>query len=264
MNKYVTKSGQNIYDIALVLYGSIEGIFDLLISNPSISFDTIFNTGMEVYYHSDFVVNQDIVNWLDTNNIKVKNGQCEISNIDVRSEIEQWVTKSNDQIRSSYLDGTLKIVSTLDESSTIKAFDWDISDEPLVAALGIASSNSAMSNSFAANTELTPISPQDNWQTQYVDKQDVSAINSKNWDFIETLTGTNLEIMDEENQMVNLNTMYSNGMIIVPSDNADKEAYYSNAATPKLLIQQSGTNVAINMQICSNCFVAFDWEIIPH
>ena len=259
MNKYVTKSGQNIYDIALVLYGSIEGVFDLLISNPSISFDTIFNTGMEVYYHSDFVVNQDIVNWLDTNNIKVKNGQCEIGNIDVRSEIEQWVTKSNDQIRSLYLDGTLKIVSTLDESSTIKAFDWDILDEPLVAALGIASSNSAMSNSFAANTELTPISPQDNWQTQYIDKQNVSAINSKKWDFIETLTGTNLEIMDEKNQMVNLNTMYSNGMIIVPSDNADKEAYYSNAATPKLLIQQSSTNVAINMQICSNCFVAFDW-----
>ncbi len=258
MNKYITKSGQNIYDIALILYGSIEGVFDLLVSNSDISFDTIFSTGMEVYYHEDFVINQDIVSWLETNNVNVKNGQCEISNIDVRSEIEQWITESNNQIRSSYINGTLKITTTSDEQTALEIYDWDNPNEPLTTALNAVSNNSAISNSLTASTELTPISPQNNWQTQYIDKQDVASANS-NWSFIETLTGVNLEKMDEENQMINLNTMYSNGMIIVPSDSTEKEVYYNNAATPKLLIQQSGTNTAINMQIYSNCFVAFDW-----
>lgn len=259
MNKYITKSGQNIYDIALVLYGSIEGIFDLLISNPNISFDTVFSTGMEVYYHSDFIINQDIVSWLETNNIKVKNGQSEISNIDVRSEIEKWVLNTNSNVSSLYKNNILEITSISDEKATSDIYDWDVANEPLVAASDITQTDTTISNSFNADTSLTPISPQDNWQTQYVDKQDASITNKSNLDFIKTLTGTDLEKLDEENQLVNLNTMYSNGMIVVPTTDAEKDFYYNNAATPKLLIQQSGSNTAINMQIPSNCFVAFDW-----
>ena len=33
MNTYIVKSGQNLFDVAITLYGSIEGVFDLLISN---------------------------------------------------------------------------------------------------------------------------------------------------------------------------------------------------------------------------------------
>ena len=33
MLQYKVRSGQNIYDVALTLYGSVEGIFDLLVSN---------------------------------------------------------------------------------------------------------------------------------------------------------------------------------------------------------------------------------------
>ena len=36
MGKYTVTEGQNLYDVALHLTGSIEGIVDLLICNPEI------------------------------------------------------------------------------------------------------------------------------------------------------------------------------------------------------------------------------------
>lgn len=37
MGKYIVTTGQNIYDVALHLTGSIEGIIDLMLSNPTLS-----------------------------------------------------------------------------------------------------------------------------------------------------------------------------------------------------------------------------------
>ncbi|MCS2956861.1 hypothetical protein NXX53_06170 [Bacteroides salyersiae] len=37
MGKYTVITGQNLYDIALHIYGSIEGIVDLLMNNPDLS-----------------------------------------------------------------------------------------------------------------------------------------------------------------------------------------------------------------------------------
>ena len=35
MGKYIVTNGQNIYDISLHLYGSIEGIVDLMMFQPT-------------------------------------------------------------------------------------------------------------------------------------------------------------------------------------------------------------------------------------
>ena len=35
MGSYRVVAGQNIYDVALHLYGSVEGIVDLLVNNPA-------------------------------------------------------------------------------------------------------------------------------------------------------------------------------------------------------------------------------------
>ena len=37
MGQYTVITGQNLYDVALDIYGSIEGITDLLLSNPALS-----------------------------------------------------------------------------------------------------------------------------------------------------------------------------------------------------------------------------------
>ena len=56
MGKYRVVAGQNIYDVALYLYGSIEGVVDLLINNPDLSFATTLTAGRELVYTDDFVI----------------------------------------------------------------------------------------------------------------------------------------------------------------------------------------------------------------
>ena len=48
MGNYRVITGQNIYDVALHLYGSIEGIVDLLVNNPDLSLETELRTGQEL------------------------------------------------------------------------------------------------------------------------------------------------------------------------------------------------------------------------
>ena len=54
---YKVKPAQNLYDVALHLYGSIEGLFDLLITNEWLSMTTELQPGMELEYHDYFVIN---------------------------------------------------------------------------------------------------------------------------------------------------------------------------------------------------------------
>ena len=61
MAQYKVQGGQTIWDIAIQLYGSIEGAFDLFMSNPKLNMTTDLKAGDILEYHEQFVVNQSIV-----------------------------------------------------------------------------------------------------------------------------------------------------------------------------------------------------------
>lgn len=61
MGKYTVTAGQHIYDVALHLTGSIEGVVDLLICNPALSLETQLQKGDVLEYSDDFVINADVV-----------------------------------------------------------------------------------------------------------------------------------------------------------------------------------------------------------
>ena len=71
MNKYTVRSGQNIFDVSLTIYGTVEGIFDLLISNDWLNMETKLSYGMELNYHEEFVIDETITSWLKNNDILV-------------------------------------------------------------------------------------------------------------------------------------------------------------------------------------------------
>lgn len=75
MGKYIVTAGQSIYDIALHLYGSIEGITDLMISNPALSLEDTLHTGQELLYSDDFEIDSDIVAWYSNNSIRPAGGE---------------------------------------------------------------------------------------------------------------------------------------------------------------------------------------------
>lgn len=68
-------ANQNIWDVAIQLYGTIEGVFDLLISNPALTMTTDLVPGMELEYHDYFIINEGIVSGLKSNNYIPGNGQ---------------------------------------------------------------------------------------------------------------------------------------------------------------------------------------------
>lgn len=75
MATYKVRPNQNIWDVALHLYGSIEGIFDLLISNDKLSIDDDLVTGMELNYHDYYKLNDGIVSVMEERNLVPANGE---------------------------------------------------------------------------------------------------------------------------------------------------------------------------------------------
>lgn len=75
MATYKVSYGQNLFDIALHLYGTIEGLFDLLISNPGINMMTELKAGMELEYHDNFIINPAIVSQFQEEGIVPANSE---------------------------------------------------------------------------------------------------------------------------------------------------------------------------------------------
>lgn len=100
MATYIVKQAQNIWDIAISLYGSVEGVFDLLISNPEIGMKTDLPPGMGLEYHPDFVINRGVVDWIGTNvgtpankerNVYFNNSESPLKAIGLVPESEEYV-----------------------------------------------------------------------------------------------------------------------------------------------------------------------------
>lgn len=72
---YTVSGSQNLYDISLHLYGTIEGMFDLLISNPDLNLNSKLENGQELEYHENFVINPSIVEQFNEQNIVPSNGE---------------------------------------------------------------------------------------------------------------------------------------------------------------------------------------------
>ena len=111
MEQYTVRSGQNIYDIALTLHGSVEGIFDLLISNNWLNMETVLEAGKVLNYHKDFVINSDIVAWLNANDITVKNGEHTFSAPDVSELIINHIQGEHEGLLDTLTEDELKLIA---------------------------------------------------------------------------------------------------------------------------------------------------------
>lgn len=78
MGKYTVTNGQNIFDIALHLYGSIEGVVDLLMNNTTLSLCDKLKTGDELIYTDNYIINQDTAAYLKSYKITPANGEQNI------------------------------------------------------------------------------------------------------------------------------------------------------------------------------------------
>lgn len=75
MGKYIITAGQNLYDVALHIYGSIEGITDLLVNNPALSMASRLYAGQELIYTDDYQIDADVVAYYRQREINPANGE---------------------------------------------------------------------------------------------------------------------------------------------------------------------------------------------
>ena len=75
MATHIVKPKQNIFDISLQLYGTIEGVFDLLIANDWLDMDTDLKAGQKLEYHEDFILNESVVSGLSEKGIIPSNSE---------------------------------------------------------------------------------------------------------------------------------------------------------------------------------------------
>lgn len=75
MGRYRVTAGQNLYDVALHIYGSIEGIVDLMMCNTDLSLDDNLRVDKELIYSDDFIINADVVAYNEMHGIVPSNGE---------------------------------------------------------------------------------------------------------------------------------------------------------------------------------------------
>ena len=100
MATYTVKNGENLYDIALKLFGSVEGIFNLLVCNT----DAISETGLSLYdtlekgmvlNYTERNINADITRELLGKKASVRNGEHLFEYYDPDAYIRAYVKKYN-------------------------------------------------------------------------------------------------------------------------------------------------------------------------
>ncbi|MBF0648616.1 hypothetical protein IR083_07275 [Dysgonomonas sp. GY75] len=75
MGKYIVTTGQNLFDVALHIYGSIEGIIDLMMNNPDLSLAGTLKAGDELSYSDGYVIDAGVVAYYKANHIIPANGE---------------------------------------------------------------------------------------------------------------------------------------------------------------------------------------------
>lgn len=75
MATYTVKPNQNIFDVAIMLHGSVEGLFDLLISNEWLNMTTELKAGMNLEYHEFYKTNEGIVSEIADQGYLAANGE---------------------------------------------------------------------------------------------------------------------------------------------------------------------------------------------
>jgi len=111
MKEYTVRHGQNIYDVALQLYGSIEGVFDILVNN-GIGLNDTLKPGDVIRYDENFRINPGMIKYMEDNRIIPANGDSvyDVSKADlstVRLVIDQIGATS--VIGISLVSGTMTI-----------------------------------------------------------------------------------------------------------------------------------------------------------
>lgn len=249
---YTVRSGQNLYDVALTLYGSIEGIFDLLISNDDISLNSQLSHGQVLNYNEEFMIEQSLPDWFNSHDVIVKNGCHYLENIDMKSVIADFVDTQNAAVAKLFKTGQMSVnYDITDESAAKKNTFWEDFDGNAIML--------PTADTQAVAEKGILVSDDGKWSNIGISDDILSMGDLK--DRVKAAIGVELDMdaLSKSALTVNLISMFTAGMILKPIVSYDEETFFSMLATPKIIVHQSGMDAAFGLQIEANRLVAVDW-----
>ena len=141
MATYKVQPNQNIFDISLQLYGTIEGIFDLLITNTWLDMDMDLEAGQEIEYHEDFVLNKSIVTQLSEDGIVPSNGERHV----------YYKRPTEELFAVCDIDASLEVVSFVAGGEGVLIVDWG--DNADLEYFQLSHTNATITHYFNSDVE---------------------------------------------------------------------------------------------------------------
>lgn len=127
---YKVKPGQTLYDVAVNIYGTIEGLFDLIITNSDKNMMSDLKAGDELEYHEEYILQQAIAKQIGDKKIKIANGSNNTipSTFNEMPKIILKVNSSEDSISLNMIGQGAMIIDWGDLSPT-KEHTFEINRE---------------------------------------------------------------------------------------------------------------------------------------
>lgn len=121
MGKYKITAGQNIYDVALHIYGSIEGVTDLMINNENLSLEANLKSGDELVFSDDYVINPEVIAYYQTHHIIPSAGERNVYPKEFTMPLLMEVLCKNSEISVDFsLSGSGKIEIDWGDNSAVE------------------------------------------------------------------------------------------------------------------------------------------------
>ena len=118
--KYTVQYGQNIFDVCLAIYGSIEGLLDLMVCNPELSVDTELNYGDILLYSPYYTEDDSVLSTYKEENTIPANGTSHIYFKPTKSIVMFFVFPAEEYLASMKLSGSGEITIDWGDDSDLE------------------------------------------------------------------------------------------------------------------------------------------------
>lgn len=253
MKRYKAHSGENIFDISLKLFGAVDGVWDLMMCNPSLSFDTIIQNGDELLYDEEFVVNDDIVKWLNDSGLSVKNGHHSMPIYDVDSKLSSAMSSYSRKVysRMQYATTALKkVVGTVYERADLYDAGVMKTFPVLKGARATDTTAKASGKAYAYNEKSASELSSATVKKTILESVDYTKTVSNNYKAFEGASRS-----EQTEQTVS--DWFKSQVVVQQGSNYDE--YYENAKEPKVVVKQYGRYSKIGVQLLSGGLFLVDW-----
>lgn len=252
MKQYTVRAGQNIYDVAMTLYGSIEGVLDLLVNNTDLSYETRLVVGQKLDYDEDFMINQNLVDWFNKKKVIIKNG-CNVNSFaSVLTQFSNHIEADNAAVVEMFKKGKLYVDYNIIDPQKPHVPIYS-EDEEAVSDIS-TSSNKAKIGGIYAPGEM-------DFVAEGIVPSDAIMQMADLRERFKAATGADIELdkLSTYGLTINLRNICSKGVTLLPVNLYDREAYYATLATPKLYINQTGVQANIGIGVQLNQSILIDW-----